>query len=120
MLRFKGADLRPVIAEAVANECGISLAKDQGVYFLADKGERTPEGRRKHIAYAVDCTPDTDDFEVWWQTARAELGGDDFVEQFDVRHGVFQRILNSDADLVLSATQSHLSIEVALPDGHRT
>ncbi|WP_036586593.1 DUF3085 domain-containing protein [Brucella anthropi] len=115
MLRFQGADLRPVIAEAVANNCGISLAKDQGVYFLADEGERTPEGRRKHIAYAVDCNPDTDPFDTWWETARAELGGDDFVERFDVQDSVFQRILNSNDDLQLSATETHLSIEAAPP-----
>lgn len=111
MLRFKGADLRPVIAEAVANKCGISLAKDQGVYFLADKGERTPEGRRKLIAYAVDCNPDIDPFDTWWETAHAELGGDDFVERYNVQDAVFQHILNSSDDLRLSATATHLSIE---------
>ena len=29
-LRFKGSDLRPVLAEAVANQCRVVLAKDQG------------------------------------------------------------------------------------------
>lgn len=115
MLRFKNADLRPILAEAVANKCGISLAKDHGVYFVADKGERTSEGRCKLIAYAVDCNPDIDPFNTWWETARVELGGDDFVERFNVQDGVFQRILNSDDDLVLSATETHLSIEAAPP-----
>ena len=32
-LRFKGADLRPVLTEAIANQCRIVLVKDQGVYF---------------------------------------------------------------------------------------
>lgn len=44
-LRFKGSDLRPVLAEAVANQCRVVLAKDQGVYFLAEHGERRPDGR---------------------------------------------------------------------------
>lgn len=116
MLRFRNADLRPVLAEAVANKCGISLAKDEGVYFIADRGERTPEGRCKLIAYAVDCNPDVDPFDTWWETARAELGGDDFVERFNVQDGVFQHILNSVDDLQISATETHLSIEAVSPN----
>lgn len=57
MLRFKGTDLRPVLAEAVANQCHVILAKDQGVYFLSECGERTPEGRHKLLAYAVPPEP---------------------------------------------------------------
>jgi hypothetical protein len=30
-LRFRGSDLRPVLAEAIANQCRVALAKDQGV-----------------------------------------------------------------------------------------
>jgi hypothetical protein len=41
-LRFKGTDLRPVLTEAIANQCRVVLAKDQGVYFLAEQGERRP------------------------------------------------------------------------------
>ncbi|HHT8991558.1 TPA: hypothetical protein ACT5B2_005245 [Burkholderia cenocepacia] len=45
-LRFKGADLRPVLAESLPNRCRVVLAKDQGAYFLAELGERLPEGAR--------------------------------------------------------------------------
>lgn len=41
-LRFKGSDLRPVLAEAVANQCRVVLAKDQGVYFLAEQESAVP------------------------------------------------------------------------------
>src|SRR3546814_17234405 len=92
-LRFKGSDLRPVLAEAVANQCRVVLAKDQGVYFLAEQGERRPDGRVKLLAYAVGCNPDTDPFDDWWELARAELGGDDFGEFFDPKDDVFARIL---------------------------
>ncbi len=54
-LRFKGADLRPVLTEAEANKCRVVLVKDHGVYFLAERGERTPEGRQKLLAYAIGC-----------------------------------------------------------------
>lgn len=33
-LLFKGSDLKPVLAEAIANQCSIILVKDQGVYWL--------------------------------------------------------------------------------------
>lgn len=46
-VRFKGTELRPVLAEAVANQCRVILVKDQGVYFLAECGERRPDGRQK-------------------------------------------------------------------------
>lgn len=59
-LRFKGSDLRPVLTEAIASQCRVILVKDQGVYFLAEQGERRPDGRVKLLAYAVGCNPDTD------------------------------------------------------------
>ncbi|MGK8436744.1 DUF3085 domain-containing protein [Ectopseudomonas hydrolytica] len=120
-LRFKGADLRPVLAEAVANRCHVILVKDQGVYFLAEHGERRPEdGRVKLLAYAVGCNPDVDPFDDWWELARVELGGDDFGEHLDPTSSVFARILNSEDDLELSATATHLSFKPVppAPDGH--
>jgi 3'-phosphoadenosine 5'-phosphosulfate sulfotransferase (PAPS reductase)/FAD synthetase len=32
-VRFKGTELRPVLAEAAVNQCRVILVKDQGVYF---------------------------------------------------------------------------------------
>lgn len=92
MLLFKGNDLRPVLAEAIANKCRVILAKDDGVYFMSEKCERTSEGKPKHISYAVGCNPTTDEFDDWWQLASSELGGDDFGEHFDPLESVFTRI----------------------------
>lgn len=114
-VRFKGTELRPVLAEAAANQCRVILVKDQGVYFMAEHGESRPDGRRKTIAYAVGCNPDVDAFDDWWELARAELGGDDFAEYFDPKDGVFTRILHTADDLMLSATATHLSLEVVPP-----
>lgn len=83
-VRFKGTQLRPVLAEAAANQCRVILVKDQGVYFMAERGESRPDGRRKTMAYAVGCNPDVDAFDDWWELARAEFGGDDFGEFFDL------------------------------------
>ncbi|CCG37593.1 putative uncharacterized protein [Xanthomonas citri pv. mangiferaeindicae LMG 941] len=115
-LRFKGVDLRPVLAEAVANQCCVVLAKDQGAYFLAERGERLPGGRQKLIAYAVGCNPDVDPFDDWWALVNAELGGDDFGEFFEVQGDVFARILHSEDDLELSATETHLSLQAVPPE----
>ncbi|MBY4673888.1 DUF3085 domain-containing protein [Burkholderia multivorans] len=114
-LRFKGADLRPVLAEAVANRCRVVLVKDQGVYFLAERGARRPDGRQKLIAYAIGCNPDVDPFDAWWELARVELGGDDFGEFLDVQERVFARILSSEDDLEVSATATHLSLQAVVP-----
>lgn len=82
-LLFKGNDLKPVLAEAIANQRSIVLVKDQRVYWLAERGERQPNGRQKRIAYAVGCNPDVDALDDWWPLARKELGGDDFSGHFD-------------------------------------
>ena len=114
-LRFKGSDLRPVLAEAVANQCRVVLAKDQGVYFLAERGERYPDGRMKLLAYAVGCNPDSDPFEGWWYLAKHMLGADYFAEFFDPADSVFTCILHSTDDLMLFASDTHLSLEVVPP-----
>jgi len=114
-LRFKSSDLRPVLAEAIANQCRVILVKDQGVYFLAERGGHNADGRMKLLAYAVGCNPDTDPFDDWWELARAELGGDDFGEFFNPKDGVFAHILHGTDDLMLSATATHLSLEVVPP-----
>ncbi len=115
-VRFKGAELRPVLAEAVANRCRVILVKDHGVYFLAEHGERRPDGRQALIAYAVGCNPDVDPFDAWWELTLAEFGGDDFGEYLDVGDGVFARILNSQDDLEVSATATHLYLQVVPPE----
>lgn len=111
-LRFKGADLRPVLAEAIANRCRVILAKDQGVYFLSEIGVRHANGHVKLLAYAIGCNPETDPFDDWWSLARTELGGDDFGEFFDPTDSIFTHILKSTDDLMLSATTTHLSLQI--------
>lgn len=112
MLRFRNADLRPVITEALQNKCKLVLVKDQGVYFMSERGERTPEGRQKLIAYAVGCNPDVDAYENWWELARAEFGDTAFAEYIDPANLVFERALNSQDDIQVKATEKHLTIEV--------
>lgn len=114
-LLFKGSDLKPVLAEAIANQCSIILVKDQGVYWLAERGERQANGRQNLIAYAVGCNPDVDAFDDWWALARSELGGDDFGEHFVPHSEAFTRILNAEDDLELAATATHLMLRTVSP-----
>jgi len=114
MLRFKATDLHPVLQEALANRCEILFVKDHGVYIFSDKGERDGENPR-HMAYAVGCNPNTDEFDSWWELAHSELGGDDFGERFDPNMSVFQDVLQLQYDLTITATSTELTLEAAPP-----
>jgi hypothetical protein len=116
MLRFKANDLVPVLQEALANRCEILFVKDHGVYIFSDKCERDGENPR-HIAYAVGCNPNTDEFDNWWALAHSELGGDDFGEQFNPNDGVFQAVLRLNYDLTITATSTELTLEASKPEG---
>lgn len=115
MLRFRNADLRPVLEEVVANTCKIAFVKDHGVYFVSEKRENGPDGTAKNIAYAVGCNPKLDPFDDWWNRAFDALGGDDFVETLDPKDPVFIHILNSANDLELAATDTNLSLRSVPP-----
>ena len=110
MLRFRNADLRPVLEEAIANTCKIAFVKDHGVYFLAERREKGPDGKVKNIAYAIGCNPAVDPFDDWWNLACDALGGDDFVETLNPEDPVFAHILNSANDLGLTATETALHL----------
>jgi hypothetical protein len=114
-VRFKGPTLRAVLVEALLNQCRVILVKDQGVYFLAEHGERRPDGRPQRIAYAIGCNPDVAPFDEWWGLAVAEFGGDDFGEFLDPKDGVFALILSGEGDLEVSATETQLSLLAVAP-----
>ena len=116
-VRFKSADLQPVLAEAMQRHSCVVLVKDQGVYFMASGGERTADGRQKTLAYAVGCNPQTDAFEDWWARAHDAFGGDDFGEFFDPKDVVFARVIAGDGDLEVSATATHIQLQTAMPLG---
>lgn len=115
-LRFKGTDLRPVLNEAITNKCQIILVKDQGVYFLAERGERRTDRRQKLIAYADGCNPDIAPFDDWWELSNLELGDDDFGEFFDPQEGVFAYLLKHESDLEISATETQLFLQAITPE----
>ncbi|PRY06104.1 DUF3085 domain-containing protein [Paraburkholderia sp. BL25I1N1] len=114
MIHFVAADLRPVIREARTQQCRIVLVKDHGVYMLSERGE-LENGRRSIIAWAVECNPDTVPFDDWWERARAEFGGDDFVEHLDHNDAVFDRVIDEGFDLQIEADTGYLYINAVAP-----
>lgn len=108
-LRFKAQELAPAVVEAIATKSQLVFAKDDGVYFFARGGEIV-DGARKHIAYAIGCNPNVDDFDDWWDRARRELGGDDFGEYFDADGPVFNAIRQGTYHLEIKASPDALEL----------
>ncbi|MGF6875831.1 DUF3085 domain-containing protein [Paraburkholderia sp. MM5477-R1] len=114
MIHLIAADLRPVICEARKQQCRIVLVKDHGVYMLAERGE-IDNGRRSIIAWAVECNPDTVPFDDWWERARAEFGGDDFVEYLDCNDAVFDLVIVAGFDLQIEADTGYVYLNAVAP-----
>lgn len=114
-LRFNGAELQPIIAEAVANNTELLLVKDQGVYMLSRSRVQDVDGNIR-VAYAVGCNPAVDAFDDWWHLARDEMGGDDFGEYLEPDGSVFAHIAESGWDLLVSATATELCFEAVAPN----
>ncbi|EHU7154832.1 DUF3085 domain-containing protein [Salmonella enterica] len=107
MLKFSAKDLKLVLQEARKNHCGVLLVKDHGVYIMSEIGELTPRGRK--VAYAKGCNPEKD--ETWWDTSRAEVGGDDFGEALNLTESMINRILNESKPLYITASNESFKIE---------
>lgn len=107
MLKFSAKDLKPVLQEARKNHCGVLLVKDHGVYIMSEIGALTSRGRK--VAYAGGCHPDKD--EAWWDTVRAEVGGDDFGETIDLTESMINRILNEGKPLHITVRGDSFLIE---------
>ncbi|EAM8731791.1 DUF3085 domain-containing protein [Salmonella enterica] len=107
MLRFSAKDLKPVLQEARKNHCGVVLIQDHGVYIMSEIGALTSRGRK--VAYAKGCHPEKD--EAWWETARAEVVGDDFGETIDLTESMTDRILNEGKPLYITDSNEVFKIE---------
>lgn len=58
----------------------VEFVKDQGVYLMSGT---YPDNK---VCYANGMNPHVDDFDDWWDAARAICGGDDFVEALEASH----------------------------------
>ncbi|MBU9477991.1 DUF3085 domain-containing protein [Burkholderia multivorans] len=116
MIRFTASDLRPVLVEARTHACHLVLVNDQGVYMMTDKTNASDDGLPRLIAYATGCNPETVPFDDWWERARTEFGGDDFVEYLDPDAAVFDRVIDDEWDLKIRTDASHLYLNAVKPD----
>ncbi len=73
-LRFRGVELRPVLAEAIRERCPIVLKRGDGVYWHAACSPPYSRGYLTPIAYALGCNPRVNAFEHWWDRACDTLG----------------------------------------------
>lgn len=92
------------------------LAKDQGAYFGSSVPPFGPDD--KAIFYFPGCDPDKDD--DWYDTARAQFGGDDFGENFD--HADVLSLADNPAcvGMVVTVTKTHIRIsELLRKEGKR-
>jgi hypothetical protein len=101
---FHFQDLRPVIQEALDNQCQLLLVKDHGLYFMSEKGPMSPQTKRRLVAYAGGFNPDTVEFDDWYDRLREICGGDDFSETISVTSSPFQDVLRHQMDLEVAFT----------------
>lgn len=109
---FRFPDMEPVIKEAQKNKCQLMLVKDQGLYFMPQKGERNAKGRIVNIAYAEGFNPDKVEFENWYDTLRDEIGGSDFAEYFDSSATAFGVALEEKLDIKVVITETDLTLDI--------
>jgi hypothetical protein len=59
------------------------LVGDQGVYLMSPGRPHLPKEdnpEHHHVIYAVECDPDTMEFDDWWINKQNSFGGDDGCE----------------------------------------
>ena len=112
---FHAAELAPVILEAHRNQCPLLLVKDNGLYFMAEKGELNPDTGRRLVAYAEGFDPDKADFDDWYDTLRDICGGDDFAETIESDTPLMNLVLNMHVNIRVEFTEQTLAIIPCYP-----
>ncbi len=97
-----------MVALAVSNRAPVHFVKDQGVYLMSFAPTGPNDNR---VVYARGFDPERNDFDEWYDSARAICGGDDFGEQLATdfliravaRGASMLRIKLTSADMTLEA-----------------
>ena len=84
-----GADVRPTDEQykeaARTVPPTLQFVHDQGVYFMSSGiPPLQNEDKSPYVVYPRGLNPADTEFDVWWGEARQIVGGDDFVEAFDL------------------------------------
>lgn len=101
--------------DGVEAKSSLLLVKDQGVYIMSPglPALMTSDGEKKmgQVAYAKDCNPYKD--AGYYDTSRALVGGDDFVETFDcLPREVLGAIDAGKKELCIVCTAEQFSVHV--------
>jgi hypothetical protein len=104
----RGTETRPTLSGQTAK--GLWLVGDHGVYLMANtvdgpRAKARPPNDKPFVAYAVECNPATQPFDVWWATKQATFGGDDGCDLIPLAD--IDRMLNAQPD----AAPVNLSID---------
>jgi hypothetical protein len=100
-------DLTPYYTQTKAT---LWLVKDTGVYLMTSaKIEKMPNDN-SHLCYADGFAPTDPD---WYDRSAAAMGGDDFVEPFEIE--IFKRGIRLGGDIHIEINPTSLSIELVIP-----
>ena len=129
-LVFQAADVRRVVEHSLSapEQRPIAYTKDkpptpavifvhdQGVYLMSNGEPRDiTEGEHSFVAYAEGCDPSKQEFDDWWDTSRALVGGDDFAETLPWADGIKADLDKGATHIVLTVSAKSISYKASFP-----
>lgn len=99
------ADFKRMVDLAITLGKQLAFVKDQGVYLMAGSYPNNL------VCYAKGFDPKKDDFDDWYDTARAICGGDDFVEYIDPAF-IKRGIDNKKRVFKIHLTETQIKLEI--------
>lgn len=99
----------------------LHFVHDQGLYVMSNGRPNLPQSDPGRVIYAEGFDPSKEDFDDWWEGARAIVGGDDFVEpltlskdQIDASHAILDGRLNA-TSFRIEVTDTSLAYSFEVP-----
>ena len=59
---------------------GLNLVGDRGIYLICNNSGGVAPSTSGRLAYALECNPEKQGFEDWWNVKQVAFGGDDGAE----------------------------------------
>lgn len=100
------AELAQIVGYAHTHHQPVLFVKDQGLYLMT-RGLKA-DAKTAVVAYAEGCNPKTDDFDTWWDNARAIAGGDDFGEEIEA--AALAEMIKGGNGLQIRLSATHMDI----------
>jgi hypothetical protein len=87
------------------------LVKDEGIYLMTSAKMEIYPTDHSHIAYAVGYDPRQGDV---WEKCRQAVGGDDFVESFEITKQIVE-FIEKGFSMRIDFSPNHYNIEMIAP-----